>query len=208
MSISDLSIVSGGWSVADVDLSKLVGFVIAVNDSGVLVPRCDAIVSMDRLWTEHRWSKLFEMGRSTWLRRSAIQNIPPIDRTMATWLNVFECDHESSVFSDDPTRLNGTNSGACALNLAYLLKPRRLFLLGFDMNRSPKGRPYWYEPYPWANQNGGTGNKRYKEWASQFEQAAASFRSVGTEVFNVSPRSAIDVFQKITPKKYAEEFSA
>lgn len=205
---SDITIVSGGWSVADIDLTKLVGFVIAVNDSGLLVPRADAVVSMDRLWTEHRWPKLMELGRKTWLRRSAVQNIPKIDLNSATWLTVFECNNETNDFSDEPSRLNGTNSGACALNLAYLLKPRRLFLLGFDMNRSPKGRPYWYEPYPWANQNGGTSNKRYREWAAQFEQCAVSFRSTGTEVLNVSPRSAIDVFPKITPKQYAQEFIA
>lgn len=204
----DITIVGGGWSVSDIDLKKLVGFVLAVNDSAMLLPRFDSIVSMDRLWTEHRWPSLMKMARSTWLRRSAVQNILPTERTAATWLNVFECDNETNVFSDDATRLNGTNSGACALNLAYLLRPRRVFLLGFDMNRSPKGRPYWYEPYPWANQNGGTGAKRYREWAAQFEENAAAFRSVGIEVFNVSPRSSIDVFQKITPKEYAQEFSA
>lgn len=208
MSVGDLTIVSGGWSVSDVDLRKLVGFVIAVNDSGILVPRCDAIVSMDRLWTEHRWPKLTELRRGTWLRRSAVQNISEIERAASSWLNVFECDHETNDFSDDPTRLNGTNSGACALNLAYRLKPRRLFLLGYDMNRSPKGKPYWYPPYSWANQSGGTSNKRYREWSAQFERAAISFRSIGTEVFNVSPRSAIDVFPKITPQQYEEEFSA
>jgi len=208
MNVSDITIVGGGWSVANIDLSKLVGFVIAVNDSAVLLPRFDSIVSMDRLWTEHRWQALLDMKRETWLRRSAVQNISQADRVTATWLNVFECDNETNAFSDDATRLNGTNSGACALNLAYLLKPRRLFLLGFDMNRSSKGRPYWYPPYPWANQNGGTGAKRYKEWAGQFEENAAAFRSAGVEVFNVSPGSAIDVFQKITPKQYAEEFAA
>lgn len=204
----DITIVGGGWSVADVDLTRLAGFVIAVNDSGLLLPRSDAIVSMDRLWTEHRWPKLVELKQKTWLRRSAVQNIPRDQLNAADWLTVFSNNNETNRFSDNPSRLNGTNSGACAMNLAYLMRPRRLFLLGFDMNRSPKGKAYWYPPYPWANQNGGTGNKRYKEWASQFDECAAAFRSAGMEVFNVSPRSAIDVFQKITPQQYAQEFAA
>lgn len=204
----DITIVGGGWSVRDIDLDRLIGRIIAVNEAGVLLPRVDAIVSMDRLWTEHRWSRLWDMACSTWLRRSAVQNLPASYLNAATWLHIFECDNESSEFSDDTRRLNGTNSGACALNLAYLMKPRRLYLLGFDMNRSPEGRPYWYPPYTWAKPNGGTSNKRYREWSTQFAKAAAAFNSIGTEVFNVSPSSAIEVFKKITPQQYAQEFSA
>ncbi len=205
----DISIVAGGWSVRDIEIDRLVGFVIGVNESGVLLPRVDAIVSMDRLWTEHRWAKLYEMNCGTWLRRSAVQNLSAIEmNAAATWLHVFDCNHETNDFSEDPTRLNGTNSGSCAMNLAYLLKPRRVFLLGFDMIRSPEGNPYWYPSYAWANPNGGTGNKTYGRWASQFSQAAAAFRAIGTEVFNVSQKSAISAFPKITPKQYAQEFSA
>lgn len=207
--MTDVSIVAGGWSVRDVDPNRLVGYVIGVNESAILLPRIDAIVSMDRMWTEHRWSQLQRLRREAWLRRSAIQNIKPSElRIAASWLRIFECDHEANVPTDDPKRLNGTNSGACAINLAYRLRPRRVFLLGFDMSRSPDGQAYWYPSYTWAKPQGGTGNKRYAEWATQFEEIAAAFRAIGTQVFNVSPNSAIKSFTKITPKEYEEEFHA
>lgn len=198
MSTEEITIIGGGWSVRNVPLERVRGYVIGVNESGVLAPRVDAIVSMDRLWTENRWEQLLRRSGPTWLRRSAVQNLK------SRWpdLVIFDNDHTSSEFSEDPRTLHGTNSGACALNLAFQLRPRRLFLLGFDMNRDSKGRPYWHEPYSWANQNGGTTNGRYREWATQFRSAAAAFTRAGVEVFNVSPCSAIADFPKITPQQY------
>lgn len=203
----DITIVGGGWSVGDIDFSKLVGHVIGVNESGLLLPRVDRIVSMDRKWTEHSWEKIKRLAVPTSLRRSAVQNISGEELDACRlWLDIFECDNETNRFSDTPIRLNGTNSGACAMNLAYQLRPRRLFLLGFDMKRSAKGEAYWYPPYPWAAQKGGTSNGKYVAWSRQFEEAARSFKSVGTDVFNVSPQSAIGAFKKITPAQYAREF--
>jgi hypothetical protein len=51
-------VVAGGWSVSQVDLSRIPGTIIAINDSAIHLPRFDIVVSMDRLWTEHRWAEL------------------------------------------------------------------------------------------------------------------------------------------------------
>lgn len=197
-----VTIIASGPSAAALDLARAPGYVIGVNDSGLQSPRVDAIVSMDRLWTEHRWDEIVRRCGPTWLRRSAVQNVK--DR----WdgLHVFECDHKSSIPSSVPGWLNGTNSGACAVNLAYQLKPRRVFLIGFDMGRAG-ARAYWHAAYSWAHPQGGTTNGKYAEWAKQFRQAARAFDVAGIRVLNVNPKSAIDAFPKITPKQYLQEIA-
>lgn len=200
-----MTVVAGGWSVRNLAIDKLCGHVIGVNDAGYHLPRVDTVVSMDRLWAEHRWPWLANRGGATWLRRSAVQNINTHRALTEGWLHVFECDHESSEFAQAADRLNGTNSGMCALNLAWLLRPRRCFLLGFDMCRDKHGAATWYPPYQWAAPKGSTTNGKYAQWATQFQHAARMFAAIGCEVWNVSPSSAIRVFPKMSPAQYAQE---
>ena len=186
-SMSEISIIAGGWSLSNIDREKIPGFRIGVNDSGLLLP-CDKVVSMDRLWTENRWKKLCFWSRQAHVRRSALQNIK--DRPV--WLSVFECDHKSSELTETLDRMNGINSGMCALNLAYILRPKRILLWGFDHKRGG----YWYKTPEWSQ---GTGDKRFKEWAGQYERAREQCEAVGIEVLNCNPDSAITAFRKIEP---------
>jgi hypothetical protein len=190
-----VSVVGGGWSVSEIDLMKIPGFIIAVNDSFRKLPRFDAVVSMDRLWTENRWEELRKHETHTYIRRSAMKNIP---KGEYPWLHVFECDHESVQFSSQVHVLNGSNSGVCALNKAYQMNPHYLYLFGFDMQRGPNGEPYWYEPYSWRPE-GATTKGKYREWAAQFDSIACQFEELGTEVYNVSSRSLIKSFNVVPP---------
>lgn len=199
-----ITVVAGGWSVRDVSRAHLCGQIIAVNDAAFNLPTVDVVVSMDRRWTEHRWGWLCRRASATWLRRSAVQNLDCSREIAAGWLHIFDCDHESTRFSDVPGTLNGTNSGLVALNLAYQLQPSRLYLLGFDMCRDRAGRASWHAPYSWAP-SGATSNGKYAKWARQFSEAAASFAGIGCDVWNVSPASAITAFAKMTPAEYRRE---
>lgn len=194
-----VSILGGGWSAIFVDRDQLPGTVIGVNDSAILA-KCHAAVSMDRLWTEWRWPDLVGIARKAFIRDAALKNI----RDRPEWLRVFGCDYKTSVFSEDPANLNGTNSGQCAMNVAYLMRPKRVFLFGFDMNRSPNNNAYWFKPYAWAPE-GATKPGKYAEWAQQFDKIAELFKATGTEVLNVSTTSAITAFRKISPKEYESE---
>lgn len=206
----DITIIGGGWSVLNVALDRLCGEVIAVNDAAILAPHWHHAISMDRLWAENRIDQLVLRSTETspprkiWLRRSALQNITNYVKGWP-WVQSFECDHTTSIFSATPGRFNGTNTGACALNLAWQLRPQRVFLLGFDMNRDAHGRAYWYPAYPWSSNNGATTNGKYLSWAQQFKGAASAFRRIGCEVFNVSPASAIEAFPKMSPAQYLKE---
>lgn len=204
MSGGDITIVASGWSVRDISLAHLCGQIIGVNDAACHLPAVDIVVSMDRRWTEYRWGWICRRARAAWLRRSAVQNLDYSREVAAGWLHVFECDHESTKFSDVPGTLNGTNSGLVALNLAYQLRPSRIFLLGFDMRRDRSGRASWHAPYPWAP-SGATSNGKYAAWAKQFRDAAACFAGIDCDVWNVSPGSAITAFAKMSPAVYRME---
>lgn len=198
---SIVSVLGAGWSVRGLDLSKLPGLVIGVNDTGIIAPKVDAIVSMDRLWTENRWNDLKLLKIPTWIRLAALKNI----KENPTWLNPFFNSHVLTTPSENWDVLNGTNSGMCAINLAYLWQPEIIILFGFDHCRNKEGRAYWFgEGYPWARTGGGTGNGRYEEWAKQYEVIAEACRNRGIKVFNASPSSAIGSFHKVNPADVLE----
>ena len=165
---------AGGWSASQVNLRKLPGTVIAVNDAAIYAPRFDIIISMDRLWTEHRFAVCAFMGRPLHLRRSALKNIK---YDGMAHVSAFECDHTSTTLSDAAGTLNGTHSGFCGLNLAYQMRPDVIYLVGFDMQRGPKGQAHWFPQYSWVAKPHATGVGRLKEWGGQFDTAAAQLRA-------------------------------
>jgi hypothetical protein len=192
-----ITVIASGWSAgSERKPPKGIGHIIGVNDAG-LIAGCDDLVSMDRLYVEHRWPQIKARAELAWLRRSALKNIS--DRP--AWLKVFDNDHTSTEPSTEYGRLNGTSSGMCALNLALMALPKRIVLIGFDMNRSPDGRAYWHAPYEWTKAEGATSGGKYKAWAGQFGAFAAGCRDVGIEVLNTSLTSAITAFPKMALEK-------
>jgi hypothetical protein len=193
-----ISIVGGGASVRAVDLSRIPGTIIAINDSAIRLPRFDIVVSMDRLWTEYRYDRLRLLRKPAHLRRSALKNI----RDKWPWLNSFECDYTSAAFSDQRGVLNGMNSGQCGFNLAWQMRPAQILLFGFDMKRAADGAAYWYEPYPWS-EKGATKNGKYADWAKQFARSAKQCAAAGIDVAVVGD-SAIDCFRKLPASDFAK----
>lgn len=203
-----ISVVAGGWSFSKVPHSRVPGYLIAVNDSAYYMRRrigVDEIVSMDRLWSEHRWAWMQMKQTAAYLRRSALKSLPHALQN-GEWLHTFECDHETSIFSIDPARLNGQNSGICALNRAWLLKPKVLFLFGFDMQNGPAGERHWHPPYPWTAE-WSTGEKKFIDWTREFDLIAQQFKNIGTRVWNVSERTRIRSFPILRPKDIPREAS-
>jgi hypothetical protein len=170
---------------------------------------------MDRLWAEHRYKLLLTQGVPFILLREGInKNFPLLDNTSTfRFTDTYETETDLkrkgniarlyTEMSVTPGRLNGSNSGTCAINFAYQTKPTRVFLLGFDMCKGPSGEPYWHPPYRWAP-DGATKPGKYETWADEFKDIAAQFAIAGIEVFNVTHRSAIEYFKKISYDKFQE----
>lgn len=175
-----ITVLAGGWSASRFDLRKLPGYVIAVNDAAIYSPRVDAVVSMDRIWAEHRYAQIAKLNVPIYLRRSTIRNF-----TVDASVTAFENDHRSTLLTDEPGTLNGTHSGFCALNLAYQMRPADLYLVGFDMQLGPRGERHWYPPYPWKS-GGGSSAGKLAEWGSQFQLAASQLRVAGINTYLAS----------------------
>lgn len=199
-----ISVVAGGWSFRDVDQSKVPGKIIGVNDAYLyLDAKLDAVVGMDRLWTEARWTTLRCVQQPAHIRYAALKCINDWERAVADgWLRPFNCNVGSTAFSEDPGTLNGRSSGNCALNLAYIQRPSELYLFGFDMCVSKDGCAHWHPPYPWSKgKQGNTGKHTYEAWAHDFEMYRAHFDRIETKVFNVSTGSIVTAFKRVTPKE-------
>lgn len=209
-----ISIIGGGWSFKSVDECKVPGEVIAINDSAFYLSRRapNFVVGMDRLWVKHRWFNdpmnqggLVGLSLPTYIRRNVLKNVPWQDRPWG-WLHQFDCKIDNPIMSPTANVLNGPNSGHCGINLAFTMRPTELFLFGFDMCRNDKGEAYWFPPYEWVNKpldraQGATGARRYTEWAKFMRSAADQFKAIGCKVFNVSPLSAIECFEKISARQ-------
>lgn len=197
-------ILGGGASVktqkVNVNRLRNFGHVIGVNESGVLAD-VHEIVSMDRLWMESRWPQLQQKQLPTFLRSSAFRkNLK--DKDVWEELHLFQNDHESWTMDPHLNTLNGFNSGFCALNRAYHLRPEEIYLFGFDHKRSKDGKAYWHDPYPWAPPQGATKDGKYGEWSQKFMRAAQQFVDAGVDVVNVNTDSALDNFAKISYQEF------
>lgn len=195
MDKKNIIILGGGASAKYCEPEKLhrFGYVIGVNDSGVLA-KCHSIVSMDRLWIENNIRDCIHVDIPTWFRICAYSK----NCSSIKWpkLRVFENSTEIYTMSDQYGVLNGDNSGSCALNLAYQMNPRNIFLFGFDMN----GSGYWHNGY--SPQNKGSGGQRQKTWVKSFEIKKKQLDKTGIKVFNVNTSSAVEAFKKITYKDF------
>ena len=85
------------------------------------------------------------------------------------------------------------NSGAGAINLAYHLGCRRVYLVGFDM-RCIEGKKNWRK-HP-GTKHGGSSNKMtdFFSFKEAFRVVAKDAKRLGLEVFNATPGSALEAF--------------
>jgi hypothetical protein len=180
-----IMVVAGGWSVSQLkNRDKLIddACVIGVNDSCLRMP-CDYGVTMDRKWLENRFEELKRNGVQTYFRKCTARNVAPqLPQFVPYWGNV-----DRGQMTEEQGQLWGDNSGKVALNLAFQLKPKRIFMLGFDMKAGPEGDMHWYKPYEWGH---GSGAKKLAGWALTYDYIIDQFAAHDIELRQVG-RGAI-----------------
>lgn len=188
-------IVGGGYSVSEYSHRGLssAAHVYGINDAALWTDVHTA-VTMDRLWFENRWPYLLaKQVPDIYIREGCDKNVKE------HYAKVFK--HlRTDYLQKEPGTLAGSNSGACALNLAFQQSQRgdNIFLLGFDMCKGPQGEPYWYPPYPWAQPEGATKPGHFRDWAIEMSRFHAQLLIEGVNVYNVTHRSELTAFPKIT----------
>jgi len=116
---------------------------------------------------------------------------PAADRFGLTYVHA----HNHSGLCRTPWEVHqGFNSGFQALNLAYHFGAERVLLLGFDMQVAPGEKTHFFGDYP--PDTGLQVPSPYKEFARAFGPLARDLASLGVEVINCSPSTALECFQR------------
>jgi len=174
--MDDVSIIAGGPSAKRVDLAALPGTIIGVNDSAIYAPRVDIVFSVDRNWIENRLHALEHMKLPTFLRLSAMRNV--FEMIREPWVFPFQQYSETSKFGKYQCMLNGPSSGHCAVNLAYVWRPKRIHLVGFDGGKGG----HWHPKYPWEK----PANR--PEWEVALQDGIRQCKAAGIEVVRLGSR--------------------
>lgn len=188
-----VSIVACGPSALKCGAARAPGHVIAVNDAYRHV-RYDTALSMDGRWAQYRIADFRQRPPPRlWLRRSAWNHVPATEhwRDESKWLRIFDCDRKNDEFSMVEAQFNGPNSGYCALNLAWQMKPKRVYLFGFDH----KG-DHFHPESEWVLRGEGSRNgaRKFASWSASCYVAREYFDNAGVHVINTNANSAVRAF--------------
>ena len=178
-------IVACGPSLRGMDLRNLTAYgrVIVINDSFQLIPDADLLYFCDSKW---------------WFSRKAQVNAVFTGRHAATMEN--DIDHMWILrntgqlgIEEDPSGLrHGSNSGYQAINLAYHLGCKEIYLLGYDM-RVDGQRMHWNDR-PERQQPAIFAQQLQRIMLPCFNSLAPELKRLGVRVVNCTPDSMLRVF--------------
>lgn len=197
-------IIGSGPSVRDIKLDRLQGlrdtYIVSVNGAGSFVPFADAWFTLDP-WGLHgpqlpvnSSSKLYAAvpaDYGTPYARSLDHRVVPVPAitflhrlASHNYTNISSDTAYSLELSEDRSCIHTGNSGFGALNLAYHLRPKNIYLLGID------GSIGYFYPSK-------TNNRPLKTLQILFESAKTQLDDANINVFNVSMGSLVQSYKKL-----------
>ena len=175
--------IGGGPSLTKADARYAVNKcpIIAINDAFRLVPECDALYVCDLKW----WDWYYE--ETEFLKCPRITTCVKAKEKYPL-LHLLDGKHEPGLSTVPDTLHYGANGGYQAINLAVLYGAKKIVLLGYDM-RTIKGLSHWFGNHP------DRAVSHYKRWIPGFKTMLPQLQSMGVEIVNCSPGSALDAFR-------------
>lgn len=164
---------------------------IAVNSTATSYPDAgDVTYGGDFMW----WKK----HRDQLPAHASARDLWTCDRSAAEryGLSYVKGVNRLGLGKDDIIHTNG-NSGAQAINLAYLFGARRILLLGFDMKLGPNGEKHHHPDHPKECVQSQT----FEEWIRKLGIMATELHAAGCEVVNCTRDTALHCFRKSTIEK-------
>lgn len=190
-------IVAGGPSLKDFDWTNLDNkFIIAINRSYEILPNAEVVYFTDEgFWKQHKQQLLKHSGK-------LIRGVLVAGQTQEQRVEEYVFTG-SEGFEIEPGKLkSGNNSTYAAINLAFHLGFKKIYLLGVDMK--------WGEKHNRETSHWHDGHTHYKEPESSFSLFLQRFNTIvphltqhGIHVINVNPDSALNTFEK---KSFEEVF--
>jgi hypothetical protein len=189
-----LAVVAGGTSLAGFDLNRFRDprwRVLAVKGSIFDMPWADLGFGLDGpRYIE--WAPRLAQVTMPIVWAVAERNTLPVLPNVNFVLRI---NHQ--MISKVPTAIAaGGTSGYGALNLAYLKRPRRIVLFGYDYGKSADGK--WHHNEQHYGKKRTQSEKAWKAWAECYAHPAKALAEAKIEVFNACPYSGIKVFPRVT----------
>jgi hypothetical protein len=94
----------------------------------------------------------------------------------------------------------GNNSGYGALNVAFHLGAKKIYLLGYDM-WSDAGKTHWHDGYITSHNHG----IYDRAMIGDFSKAQAHYKKVGINLYNANPKSRLESIKKCSIKEAIED---
>jgi hypothetical protein len=189
-------------TLPQVEIARRKGFTLAgVNLTYQIAPDLAVLFATNAPFWDHYW------GRSDGPRAHPAEKWTNARESAEKYGLHFIDSLERSGLSKDPSIIHhGHSSGACLVNLAYLMGAERIVLLGYDMKYAPdydgKNRQVGSEPrhyfgeYPSALQHWPKAAVKY----GVHYELVAHYQSIAeqglVEIINATPGSAIECFPK------------
>ncbi len=167
--------------------------VIAVNSTWQKAPAADVIYAGDfMLWKQ----SIAGIRKSAFVKKDALWTC---DRSAAErfGLNWIKGVNRLGLSRDLRMIHTNGNSGAQAINLAYLFGARKILLLGFDMKLGPNGERHHHPDHPAPLVQSQT----FDAWLHKFEYLAKELKEAGCEVINCTTDTALTCFPRSTIEK-------
>lgn len=183
-------VIASGPSAGEANLDLVAGWpTLTVNDAYRLSLQATGLYAADPRWWEHHGARVRQDFRGEcWTQDEKTAK--------ALGLNWIECERRPGLSTAQGVIRSGGvigNSGAQAINLAFLLGARRLILVGFDMNDHP-GPSHFFGEHP-KGLNYGT---KYRVFAGHMAEMARDLAVQGVEVINCSLKSGLNYWPKRT----------
>ena len=156
---------------------------IAVNTAYTVVPESDVYYAGDALFWRVHHARMFRTAppRNFWTVDPGAAERFGINR----WKGV-----NRNGLGETMVHLNG-NSGAQAINLAYLFGARRILVAGMTM-AAPSGRRHFHgdHEYPLVQ------SQCFDEWLHKLNAVARDAQRLGVEIINCDPESRATMFKQ------------
>lgn len=205
----NIIIVASGPSVKDIDLNRLKNledtFIIAINGSGNYAPFADAWFTLDpwgldgpQLPKNFKGKLYAAVPQDFGTKYARIEQYRKIPSANITYLHRLISHNYTNItsetayvlgLSEDTGCVSTGNSGYGALNVAYHMRPNNIFMLGVDGSMG-----YWY--------TSSSTNRELRYLPTLMDSSKKQLDDNNINVFNVSPLSKINTFNKITPDEF------
>lgn len=179
---NDLFIIGGGPSLKGFDFNKLKGkFTIGINKAyESIIPTI--LYYSDKCFYDWYGPKIDSLQ----CKKATISDVKKPDTIK------LGCTGTDGLEMRFGNIRHGQNSGYAALNLAFHLRPKHIFLLGFDMQQTDN-QEHWHSGYSDKRKVTGplfSANK----WVESFKTIATPLAQTGVKVFNCNPDSGLLCF--------------